>query len=141
MSPNEATRRKCFQLQIFSCLYILSSRAACLKEGTGGVNCLPCAAGTYALSDSCTSCSSGFYQPLTMQVFCALCPAGSYCATRGLSAVSGDCAAGTSAAEQATACTTCEVGSYARALSAACTRCVGGFYQVPDAFIIVVVVP
>lgn len=76
--------------------------AGCATTSMGGIE-------NFVMPESptCTTCAAGTYQPTAGQYGCLPCPAGSYCATPGLSTTSGVCSDGTYASAGATQCTSC----------------------------------
>jgi hypothetical protein len=67
------------------------------------------------------------YEASTGSSGCASCPAGSYCASMGLSAVTGTCGQGTYSAAGASSCASCAAGRYQSAVAqSTCNACLSG---------------
>lgn len=60
---------------------------------------------------------------------CDICPAGYYCGSIGLSAITGECSKGTYSAAGASVCTDCSSGRYSTSSGeSGCSSCVAGQY-------------
>ena len=83
----------------------------CASKGLSTISGV-CSAGTYSAATStvCSSCLAGYFQAIASSSSCSSCTAGSYCASTGLTSVTGSCSAGTYSANGAIGCTPCSSG-------------------------------